>query len=85
MVSLEDPGVPGWVDTTGLSRGMISMRFVFREAPPEGALPQLTAELTTLAALPEKLPADTPTVTPGERRAEVARRQAHIRRRWRQY
>ena len=85
VVSLEDPGVPGWVDTTGLSRGMISMRFVFREAPPEDALPQVTAELTTLAALPEKLPADTPTVTRDERRAEVARREAHIRRRWRQY
>jgi hypothetical protein len=85
VVSLEDPGVPGWVDTTGLSRGMISMRFVFPDAPPEDALPQVTAQLTTLAALPEKLPPDTPTVTPEQRRAEVARRQAHIRHRWRQY
>lgn len=85
VVARQDPGVPGWVDTTGLARGMISMRFVFPETPAENALPQIHAELTTLAALREKLPADTSQVTPEERRAEIARRQAHIRRRWRQY
>jgi hypothetical protein len=85
VVASRDPGVPGWVDTTGLARGAISMRFIFPAAPAEDALPRVTTELTTLDALPEILPPDTPTVTPEARREEVARRQAHIRRRWRQY
>lgn len=85
VVARQDPGVPGWVDTTGLPRGMISMRFVFQETPGEAALPQVSSELTTLAELRGKLPSDTPVIAPEERRAAVARRQAHIRRRWRQY
>jgi hypothetical protein len=85
VVAQRDPGVPGWVDTTGLARGAISMRFIFPEAPAEDALPQVSAELAPLDALRQKLPEDTPIVTQEVRREQIARRQAHIRRRWRQY
>ena len=41
--------------------------------------------IDTLADLTRHLPPDTPSVTPAQRREQIARRQAHIRRRWRQF
>jgi len=85
VVAHRDPGVPGWLDTTGLPQGQMSMRFVFRSDVPDGRLPKVRTTKTTLARLRRSLPKDTPEVTAEQRREEVARRQAHIQRRWRQY
>ncbi len=85
VIAHTDPGVPGWVDTTGLARGAFAMRFVFREEPGQGDLPQLATAVVSLEELPAHLPPDTPLVSPEQRRAEIAARQAHIKRRWRAY
>ena len=83
VIAHSDPGVAGWVDTTGLARGFHSMRFVYREDPPAESLPRITARLVTLAELDEVLPAGTARVDAEARRREVATRQAHIKQRYR--
>lgn len=85
IVAHRDPGVPGWVDTTGLTKGYISMRFIFRDVPDSGEMPQATARLTTIGELSSVLPAETPIVTAKQRRTEISLRQSHIKMRWRGY
>lgn len=85
VVAMGDPGVPGWLDTTGLAKGAMAMRFVYREDPDDTDLPQIRTTLTKLDAVREHLPGATAEITPEMRRTEIARRQAHIRKRWRQY
>jgi hypothetical protein len=85
IVSARDPGTPGWVDTTGLEKGTISMRFIFRENPPAGSMPTAEATLMKVADVRSALPADTTIVTEATRLEQVDARQRHIQRRWRQY
>lgn len=85
VIAHRDPGVQGWVDTTGIERGAHAMRFVFREEPGAGELPRLETALVPLDELAAHLPADTPQVNAQQRRKEIAARQAHIKRRWRAY
>jgi hypothetical protein len=85
VVSARDPGTPGWLDTTGLAKGTMSMRFVYREPPPRERLPTVETFTTTIGRVRERLPADTPAISPEARRREVDARQRHIQRRWRQY
>ena len=35
IIAAKDPGVQGWVDTTGLRRGSHAMRFVFEDDPSQ--------------------------------------------------
>ena len=83
VVAHEDPGVEGWVDTTGLPEGTFAMRFVYRENPAPPLLPSAEATLLQRDALRAILPADVRTVSPQQRRGEIAIRQSHIKRRWR--
>jgi len=83
IIAHEDPGVQGWVDTTGLEEGTLAMRFVYRENPPSERLPRAEATLIKLGTLSEVLPEDVPTVSAEQRRSEIAVRQSHIKRRWR--
>ena len=83
IVAHRDPGVAGWVDTTGLAKGSLSMRFIFRENPAAGNMPKANAQLVKLDDIHSVLPNDTPVVTPEQRKAEVAIRQSHIKMRWR--
>ncbi len=85
IIAHRDPGVAGWVDTTGLKRGFISMRFIFREKPVQAKMPQVSATLMNISELSAVLPVDTPKVTAAQRRAEIALRQSHIKMRWRGY
>ncbi|MDX1735902.1 MAG: hypothetical protein R3228_16120 [Halioglobus sp.] len=85
IIAHRDPGVAGWVDTTGLERGTHAMRFIFREEVSDDLLPQLQTRVVPLAELARHLPADTPRVSPEERTGQIAVRQAHIKRRWRAY
>jgi len=80
-----DPGVCGWLDTTGLERGFHTMRFVFAEDPPEDQLPSLKASLVKLEDLDSVLPEHYPRVSEAERREEISIRQDHIKMRWRNY
>jgi hypothetical protein len=85
VVAHSDPGIQGWVDTTGLEKGTHVLRFFFDEdLPPEG-VPKVETVLVDLSQVSSHLPEDTPTVSKQERRREVAVRQSHIKRRWRGY
>lgn len=85
VISRGDPGVPGWVDTTGVQHGTISMRLIYHEAPTGASLPTVSTQLVKLRDVRARLPEDTPRVDRAERLAEIAERQSHIRRRFRQY
>ncbi len=85
VISERDPGTPGWLDTTGLEKATMSMRFLFDELPPRDRMPTLTTVVTPIEGVRDLLPADTPTVSIADRRREVDVRQRHIQRRWRQY
>ena len=85
IIAAKDPGVRGWVDTTGLRKGFHAMRFVFSEAPDAGQLPALEARVVKLDQLRNVLPANYPTVSKTEREKEIAARQQHIKMRWRNY
>lgn len=76
VVAHRDPGVPNWLDASGHAEGMIQYRFVWSETSPHPTLRTLP-----FARLHEVLPADTPTVTPEQRRASIAVRQEHVARR----
>ncbi len=83
IVSATDPGVQGWVDTTGARQGTHSMRFVFRDQPDVANMPKAKASIVKLSELATRLPADHPKVSAQQRRLEVAIRQSHIKQRWR--
>ncbi len=85
VVSANDPGTPGWLDTTGLPVVSMSMRFIYEAAPDRERMPEIRTVATKLVDVRTHLPADTPRVTPDMRRREVDARQRHIQRRWRQY
>ena len=85
VVSKRDPGTPGWLDTTGLTKGTMSVRFIFSETPAQVDMPTITTFLSPIDKVREILPANTPVVTSSDRRRQVDARQRHIQRRWRQY
>ncbi|MCA9504105.1 MAG: hypothetical protein H6748_12470 [Spirochaetaceae bacterium] len=85
VVSARDPGTAGWVDTTGLPKGTIGMRFIYRDPPAAGDMPTIETFRVRTDEVRTVLPTDTPSVTPDARRQQVHARQLHIQRRWRQY
>ncbi|MEH6581816.1 MAG: hypothetical protein V7754_07760 [Halioglobus sp.] len=85
VIAMTDPGVQGWVATTGYDYGQHAMRFIFREDPPEDKMPTAEAFLVKFDQLDGVLPADTPRITVEQRRAEIGIRQAHIKQRWRAF
>lgn len=85
IIAHRDPGVRGWVDTTGIAYGFHSFRFIFPEIPAEDRMPHASAIKVPLEELMSHLPDDIERVSPEQRRAEIAVRQEHIKRRWRNY
>ena len=85
VIAEEDPGVTGWVATTGLREGFHSLRFVYREDPTPESMPRLSAQLVAFDDVAKSLPEGTPEVDATARRHEIAVRQAHIKRRYRAY
>jgi hypothetical protein len=79
VISLDDPGVPNWLDPAGYTEGGIYGRWYDCDSEP---VP--TIRRVKLTELWDHLPADTPGVTP-EQRAEELRirvRACQRRRRW---
>ncbi len=85
VIAHEDPGVQGWVATTGLEKGFHTFRFVYRDEPTPEQLPRLEATLVPVTELEDALPDGIVRVSPEARRREIAVRQRHIKRRWRAY
>ncbi|MFK7898051.1 MAG: hypothetical protein AB8G23_19630 [Myxococcota bacterium] len=85
IIAAKDPGTPGWLDTTGLPKVAMSMRFIYRGEPGASDLPTIETTVAKIDRVRDFLPADTPRISPAERRGQVDVRQRHIQRRWRQY
>lgn len=79
VISLEDPGVPNWLDPGGFTEGTIYGRWYDADSCPTPTLKRVR-----LAELRDHLPADTPVVTAAERSEELSRRvrACQRRRRW---
>lgn len=72
VISAEDPGIFNWLDTTGLERGVVIVRFVRATA----AVPP-TARAIELSAVATELPA-TRRCTPDERRIQISERREGV-------
>ena len=79
VIALDDPGVPNWLDTGGNREGAIMLRWTEASS---GQAPVLT--IARADELRNRLPAETPFVTPKQREQQLrARRRAvQWRRRW---
>ena len=76
VIAARDPGVPNWLDSGGHLEGIIQYRYIWTRNNPE----------PTIAAIPldqlrAQLPKAHPVISPETRRAAIAARQAHLRRR----
>jgi hypothetical protein len=79
VISRLDPGVPNWLDKGDYPWGIIQMRW--NQATD---YPDPTIKKVAFSAIRDHLPADTPTVTPEERKQQlrVRREGAQLRRIW---
>ncbi len=79
VISLQDPGVPNWLDPAGFTEGTIYGRWYDCDACPTPTLKRVK-----FAELREHLPADTPVVSAAERAEELRQRvrACQRRRRW---
>lgn len=82
VLSATDPGVPNWLDTRGRRRGLATLRWFWPDTD-DTTLPTPSAVVVPVDEVRSDLPVDTPSVTPAERTAELAARQAHLRWRFR--
>jgi hypothetical protein len=77
VVAHRDPGTPNWIDTEERRRGLLVYRWVWARTNP---LPR--ARVVPLDDVRKAVPADHPTVTPEQRRAQLARRREAV---WNRY
>jgi hypothetical protein len=78
VISARDPGVPNWLDTAGHAEGAMLIRWLECDTGPRP-----TAKKVAFDEVRKALPASTATVTPEQRAQIVARRRAHVARRYR--
>jgi hypothetical protein len=83
VVAHRDPGVPNWLDTTGLAQGFMSLRWTYSSLPED--LPRVAVRKVPFAGIAQLLPAGTRSVSEHERREQVRIRQEHVQHRYRQY
>ena len=79
VISARDPGVPNWLDKAHHPWGVIQMRWNLASDHPDP-----TIKKVPFAEVRQHLPADTPVVTPEERREHLRARRAgaQLRRIW---
>jgi hypothetical protein len=85
VIAHEDPGVHNWLDTTGHPEVFMSPRWAYSEQPDPSDWPEISGKKVKLAELMNHLPSGTKAMTPEERRAEIAVRQRHVRKRYRAF
>jgi hypothetical protein len=79
VISVEDPGVPNWLDPVGHRAGLICTRVLNPAQPPEVAL-----RVVPTGTLRDELHPATPAIAAGERSAALRRRMLSLHRRHRQ-
>lgn len=73
VISLQDPGIPNWLDAAGNPEGYVFMRWQGGKTPlAPGDAP--VAKLVSLASLRAELPANTPVIGEAARRSQIAQR-----------
>lgn len=79
VIAAKDPGVPNWLDTGGEAWGIIQMRWNRCSEAPDPVVTKVA-----LKDVRKSLPADTPVVTPAQRKEQLrARREAaQLRQLW---
>lgn len=77
VLSHDDPGYHNWLDTQGFERGNLTYRHML-----DGHPVPLRTQLVKRVELPDALPADTATVSPAERTAQMWERFRGVRRRY---
>ncbi len=85
VISHRDPGVPNWLDTTEHPSGYITLRTTFPQLPSGDRQPTVSCRVVPFDQIADALPDDTPRVTEAARRVQIAARQRHAARRYRQY
>jgi hypothetical protein len=85
VVSHQDPGVPNWLDTTGLAHGFLTVRYTYQKQPPKEKWPTLHVKKVAFDEIRRHLPADTGSVTAQARGDAILMRHRHVQRRYRQY
>ena len=84
-VAHADPGVPNWVDTTGLEHGYLTIRWTYPEQPPRSDWPSLTVRKVSQQDVVGCFPPGTREVDAAERKRAIRMRHRHVQRRYRQY
>lgn len=79
VISTCDPGIPGWLDPVGNTRGLIRARVLQPRSSPEMSLKKIP--LDELRQHPHP---DTPAVTPADRSASLQRRMCAAAQRYRE-
>ena len=79
VISARDPGVPNWLDTNHEVGGLVQMRWNRCSSQPEPDVRKVAVK-----DVRNYLPADTPVVTPAERKTQLQQRReaAQFRRLW---
>jgi hypothetical protein len=85
VLAHRDPGVQNWVDLTGHAEAFMSPRWAYSQTPPSDQWPLIRAKKVPLTEVRKHLPEGTPPYSAAERRAEIALRQRHVRRRFRAF
>lgn len=85
VVCHRDPGVPNWVDTTGLDHGFLTIRWTYSSPPPEEDWPTLQVQKIAFDDIAGAFPPNTRSVDVQERAQAILARHRHVQRRYRQY
>jgi hypothetical protein len=85
VVCHRDPGVPNWLDTTGLTHGFLTVRYTYESQPPKEHWPTLKVSKLPFEKIRAQLPADTGSTSSETREAAILMRHRHVQRRYRQY
>lgn len=85
IVAHRDPGFANWLDTTGLEQGFLTVRYTYKEQPPQADWPTLQVNKVHIDELDGLLKDKMRRVRPDERRANILLRHRHVQYRYRTY
>ncbi|MEM0954887.1 MAG: hypothetical protein AAGI24_12170, partial [Pseudomonadota bacterium] len=74
-----------WLDTSGHAEGFLTARWTYTDTPDEADWPVISGYKLPFADVLSRLPADTPSISPEQRRANLAMRQRHVTKRFRAF
>jgi hypothetical protein len=75
VLAIDDPGVPNWLDP----RGRLEGQFIMRDYRDPNPIVEPVVSVIKCSELRDRLPANTPTVTPEQRQVALAQRRGKYR------